>query len=256
MKTRTIKCQFKNSRGLTLDARLDLPAALDTHEVRHYITFSHCFTCSKETITTFRLSRMLAEAGYGVLRFDFTGLGDSEGEFSSSTFSTTRDDLNCAIAFLQDNYRPPSFLTGHSMGGTTALSVAADHASVKGVVTVASPSEPDHVLHHFGRALAQLEQGFAASFEVAGQYFEIEPEFIDDVRSYDMKQVLLQLHKPVLAFSIDNDTLVDADNAGEIKRWTGPHAEIIEVTGSDHLLSNREASEYVAGEIVKWIEKI
>ena len=255
MKTRTIKCQFKNSRGLTLDARLDLPASAALDEIEHYTTFSHCFTCSKETITTFRLSRQLAEAGYGVLRFDFTGLGDSEGDFASSTFSTTRDDLQCAIAFLQQEYKSPSFLMGHSMGGTTALSVANEHDSVKAVVTVASPSEPDHVLHHFGRVLTQLEHGFAASFEVAGQYFDIEPGFIEDVRSYDMKQMLSELDKPVLVVNIENDALVDADNADEIKAWTASNVEVVDVKGSDHLLSNRQASEFVAGEIVNWLKK-
>ena len=255
MKTRTIKCQFENSRGHTLDARLDLPAGVDTEDIQHFVTFSHCFTCSKETITTFRLSRQLAEAGYGVLRFDFTGLGDSEGEFASSTFSTTRDDLRCAIAFLQQEYKTPSFLMGHSMGGTTALSLAGEHDSVIGVVTVASPSEPDHVLHHFGQVLTQLEHGFAASFEVAGQYFDIEPGFIEDVRGYDMKQVLSELDKPVLVVNIENDALVDADNAEEIKAWTASDVEVVDVTGSDHLLSNRQASEFVAGKIVEWIKK-
>ena len=112
------------------------------------------------------------------------------------------------------------------------------------------------MLHHFGRVLTQLEHGFAASFEVAGQYFDIEPGFIDDVRAYDMRQVLSNLHKPVLVFNIENDALVDADNADEIRSWTAADVDVIDVKGSDHLLSNREASEFVAGEIVNWIESV
>lgn len=254
MKTRTIKCNARNSRGLLLDARLDLPAGTEPQEIEHFITFSHCFTCTKETITTYRLSRLLAEAGYGVLRFDFTGLGGSEGDFASSTFSTSRDDLACMIAYLADHYHAPSYLMGHSLGGTTALSIAHDYAHVKGVVTVASPSEPDHVLHHFGTVLSQLEHGHAASFEVAGQYYDIEPGFIDDVRSCDMKQVLAALDVPVLAVAIENDALVDLDNAEQIKQWSASEVEILKVTGSDHLLSNREAPAFVAGEITRWLK--
>ncbi|GMR00806.1 MAG: hypothetical protein BMS9Abin19_0145 [Gammaproteobacteria bacterium] len=112
MKTKTIKCNFENSRGYKLDARLDVPADIDINEITDFVIFCHCFTCSKETITTFRLGRLLAENGYGVLRFDFTGLGNSEGDFSSSTFSTTQDDLKSAISFLDNNYRAPSFLMG------------------------------------------------------------------------------------------------------------------------------------------------
>jgi len=188
MKTTTIKCSFKNSQGQLLDARLDMPA--DGDEIKAFIIFCHCFTCTKETITTFRLSRLLAEAGYGVLRFDFSGLGNSEGNFSATTFSSTRNDLNSAIDFLNKNYRSPTFLMGHSLGGTTALSIAQDNEEIKGVVTVASPSEPEHVLHHFGHALTLLEQDIPASFEVAGQFYDIEPGFIHDVRHFDMPSCL------------------------------------------------------------------
>ena len=253
MKTKSIKCNFKNSRGHTLDARLEIPADSETTE---FIVFCHCFTCSKETITTFRLSRLLAENGYGVLRFDFTGLGNSEGDFSSSTFSTTQDDLNSAIEFLGENYHTPSFLMGHSLGGTTALSIAQQHHFVKGVVTVASPSEPDHVLHHFGHALTLLEQDIAASFEVAGQYFDIEPGFVADVRDIGMQSLLSKLDKPVLIFNIENDALVDESNAKEIQQWVKGDVTLIDVTGSDHLLSDRKVVAGVAEDIVEWVRRI
>ncbi len=221
-----------------------------------FIIFCHCFTCSKETITTFRLSRLLAEKGYRVLRFDFTGLGNSEGDFSSSTFSTTQDDLRSAISFLKKNYQHPAYLMGHSLGGTTALSIAQDYDFVKGVVTVASPSEPGHVLHHFGHTLTLLEQGIPASFEVAGQYFDIEPGFVDDVCNIEMHSCLAQLEKPVLVFNIDNDALVDENNADEIQQWVKGDVTLIDVTGTDHLLTNKEAVEMVAGDIVKWIRNL
>lgn len=254
MKTKSIKCSFDNSHGHTLDGRLDLP--IDTDSIKAFIIFCHCFTCSKETITTFRLSRLLAENGYAVLRFDFSGLGNSEGEFSVTTFSTTQDDLNAAIDFLKKNYRAPSYLMGHSLGGTTALSIAQRHKEIKGVVTVASPSKPKHVLHHFGHALTLLEQNIPASFEVAGQYYDIQPEFVDDVRSVDMKKVLSELTKPVLIFNIENDALVDENNAKEIQQWVNGNVTLVDVTGSNHLLTNKEAVELVVKDIIEWIKSI
>ncbi|MBE9559522.1 MAG: alpha/beta fold hydrolase [Proteobacteria bacterium] len=269
MKTRTVKCSFRNSRGYTLDARLDLPSHYDTliapgsdtgndedNNISAFVIFCHCFTCSKETITTFRLSRLLAEKGYGILRFDFTGLGKSEGDFASTTFSTTQDDLRCAIRFLSEDYQAPAFLMGHSLGGTTALSIANDYDFIRGVVTVASPSEPNHVLHHFGHALTLLEQGIPASFNVAGTYFDIEPEFIEDVRTFEMQTVLSSLDKPVLIFNIENDALVDEDNALEIQRWVKGEASLIDITASDHLLSGRDKTEIVARDIIRWIEEV
>ncbi len=255
MKTRSIKCNFKNSRGNSLDARLDMPVDIDDTDIDTFIIFCHCFTCTKETITTFRLSRLLAEYGYAVLRFDFTGLGNSEGEFSSTTFSTTRDDLQSAINFLEKNYQPPAFLMGHSLGGTTTLSVAQDYDYIKGVVTVASPSEPDHVLHHFGHALTLLEQNIAASFEVAGQYYDIEPGFVKDVRNIDMQSCLSVLEKPVLIFNIENDALVNESNAKEIQQWVKGETTLINLKNTDHLLSDRQSSSQVAQQIINWLEK-
>lgn len=254
MKTKTIKCNFNNSRGNNLDARLDLPVDIDKTDIDTFIIFCHCFTCTKETITTFRLSRLLAEKGYAVLRFDFTGLGNSEGDFSTSTFSTTQDDLRCAIEYLIDNYRKPAFLMGHSMGGTTALSVAQEYENIKGVVTVASPSEPDHVLHHFGHALTLLEQNIPASFEVAGQYYDIEPGFIEDVRNIDMRTCLSSLEKPVLIFNIENDTLVDEINAKEIQQWVKGETTLIDLKNTDHLLSDRKTSTDVTQQITDWLD--
>lgn len=254
MKTKTIKCNFKNSPGETLEARLDLPAGIALSEITDFIIFCHCFTCSKETITTFRLSRLLAENGYAVLRFDFTGLGNSAGDFSSTTFSSTQDDLKNAIDFLENNYRAPAFLMGHSLGGTTALSVAQDYDFIKGVVTVASPSDPEHVLHHFGHALTLLEQGINASFKVAGQYYDIRPEFVEDVRKANTQSILSALEKPVLVFTVEDDALVSEKNAREIQQWVKAKVELVTLKNTDHLLSDRQTSAAVAQRIIEWLK--
>ena len=255
MKTKSIKCNFKNSRGHVLDARLDMPADIGTESIKAFIIFCHCFTCSKETITTFRLSRLLAENGYAVLRFDFTGLGNSGGDFSETTFTGTQDDLISAINFLIDNYQAPQFLIGHSLGGTTALAVAQGYDSIKGIVTVASPSEPEHVLHHFGHALTLLEQNISASFKVAGQFFDIDPEFVEDVRAADMQSRLSELEKPVLIINIEDDALVKESNAEEIQQWVKGETELSTLKNTDHLLSDRQASADAAQKIIDWLQR-
>lgn len=252
MKTQTIKTGFQGGSGSFLDARLELPDGTP----KAYAVASHCFTCTKDTITVFRVSRRLAEQGIAVLRFDFTGLGGSEGDFAQTNFTSDVNDVLAAVNFLRDNYAAPSLLIGHSLGGTAMLEAAISIDSVRAVVTIASPSQPDHVLHHFGHALTMLEQGLASSIEVAGRHYDIEPQFIQDLRQYDMQQRLALLKKPVLIFKVINDALVDGDNADEISAWTGGHSRIITLKQADHLLSNRDDAVFVADEIVSWFEKL
>jgi len=249
-KTRTIKTSFIGSGKHKLDARLEMPA----DKAKAFAVFCHCFTCTKDTITTFRISRALAQRGYAVLRFDFAGLGASEGVFSQTNFSSNVEDVMSAIDFLRQEYEAPTFLAGHSLGGTAVLEAAMHTIEVDAVVTVASPSQPDHVLHHFGETLTQLEQGQAGSIEVAGQHYDIKPQFIKDLREYDMKHSLKELNKPVLIFNIKHDALVNENNAEELEQWIGGETKLVNVENSDHLLSNKQDSEFVADEIVKWFK--
>jgi pimeloyl-ACP methyl ester carboxylesterase len=249
-KTRTIKVAFPGGSGHTLDARLELPV----HEPKACAVFCHCFTCTKETLAAFRVSRYLALHGYGVLRFDFTGLGGSGGNFAHTGFSTNVADIRAAINWLEKNYQAPALLLGHSLGGTAALEAAIHAACVRAVVTIASPSQPDHVLHHFGQALQLLERGLPAHIEVAGRHFDIEPHFIEDLRAFDMKQRLAALHKPALIFRVTHDTLVDNDNADEIHRWLAGRSRIIDLEKADHLLSDRRDAQLIADAITTWFE--
>ena len=221
-----------------------------------YAVASHCFTCTKDTITVFRISRLLAESGIAVLRFDFTGLGNSEGDFAQSNFTTDVADIYAAAEFLRDNFAAPSLLIGHSLGGTAMLEAAMQIEQVKAVVTIASPSQPDHVLHHFGHALTMLEQGIASSIEVAGRHYDIEPQFLEDLRQYDMQQRLTMLEKPVLIFKVLNDALVDSENADEISAWTAGPSRIVTLDKADHLLSNKDDAAFVADEIATWFENL
>jgi len=252
LKTQTLKAGFISGDGYSLDARLELPMGTP----RAYAVASHCFTCTKDTITVFRISRLLAEHGIAVLRFDFTGLGSSQGDFAQTNFTTTVADVHAAVAFLCDNYTAPSLLIGHSLGGTTMLEAAMQIDSVKAAVTIASPSQPDHILHHFGHALTLLEQGIASSIDVAGQHYDIEPQFIDDLHQYDMQQRLASLDKPVLIFRVTHDTLVDSENADEISAWTTGPSRIVTLDKADHLLSNKEDARFVADEIATWFDNL
>jgi len=186
------------------------------------------------------------------LRFDFTGVADSEGEFSQTGFSSNVADVLDAIDYLRVNYQAPSLLLGHSLGGTAILEAAIQTEEVKAVATIASPSQPDHVLHHFGHALTLLEQGIASSIEVAGQSYDIEPDFIDNLRSYDMQQRLTELNKPALIFNVVNDALVNEKNAEQLQTWIKGESEVINLENSDHLLSKKQDTDFVAKEIEKW----
>jgi esterase/lipase len=252
LKTQTVKTEFTGGAGHMLDARLELPSATPAA----YAIVCHCFTCTKDTITVFRVSRMLAELGIAVLRFDFTGLGNSKGDFAQTNFTTDVADVLAAVKFLRDNYEAPSLLVGHSLGGTAMLEAARHIEDIKAVVTIASPSQPDHVLHHFGHALTMLEQGISASIEVAGRHYDIEPQFLEDLHQYDMQQRLTSLHKPVLIFKIMNDALVDSENANEISAWTGGPSRIVTLDKADHLLSNKEEARLVADEISEWFKNL
>ena len=255
MKTRTIKCNFENSRGLTLDARLDLPAHYEEGDALTFIVYCHCFTCSKETITSHRISRMLAERGFGVLRFDFSGLGGSEGEFATTTFQSMRDDLSSAINFLKNNYHAPHYLVGHSFGGTTALAIAQATGCIDGVVTIASPFQPAHVLHHLDySSIGLLEKDMPSSFEVAGQLFDIDPEFVHDVRAHDMKTRLAELGKPVLIINIENDDVVEEENSRQIQKYIMGESVLVDINDSDHMLTDKASSEKVADLIREWIK--
>ncbi|HHJ35062.1 MAG TPA: alpha/beta hydrolase [Gammaproteobacteria bacterium] len=250
IKTRSIKITFAGSNGNRLDARLELPVG----KIRDFIIFSHCFTCTKDILTAYRSSRILAKQGYAVLRFDFSGLGDSEGDFAECNFSTTVEDLHAAINFLAVHYEEPAILMGHSLGGTSSLAAAIDAPAIRKVITIASPSQPEHVLHHFEQALTLLEQGIPASFEVAGKFYDINPQFVDDVRRWDMQQKLTKLDKPVLIFNVKNDALVSEDNASEIERWVKGETLLIDLDDTDHLLSDRKAHAYAISRAVDWLE--
>lgn len=247
----TLRVTFPGHDKLMLDGRLELPdQAPSCHAV-----FAHCFTCSKDLLSTFRISKQLAARGIATLRFDFAGLGTSEGDFADTSFSTQIQDLLAACDFLSQQHQPPSLLIGHSLGGTAALAAAGQYESVRAVATIAAPGQPQHVLHHFGEALAALQAGRDASIEVAGVRYTVRPQFVQDVQGHDMQKTLATLHKPVLIFHVDGDTIVGPHNAEQIQQWCAGETRLYPLRGTDHVLSDRQSASVVSNAIADFAEQ-
>lgn len=246
----TLRLNFPGHNNIALAARLELP----TSTPKYYAIFCHCFTCTKDILVAYRISKQLAQFGIATLRFDFAGLGESEGEFAETNFSTGVEDLLAAAEYLKQAYQAPQLLIGHSLGGTTALACAQQIASVQAVVTIASPSQPAHVLHHFGDALTELTAGKASSIMVAGHRYAVNPQLLDDIQQYDMQARLAELDKPVLIFRVTDDAIIEPENAEQIQAWTHAVSELVELANSDHLLSDKATVKSVAEKISAFIQ--
>ena len=235
----SIKARFPGGSGHMLDGRLEMP---DTPP-KAYAICCHCFTCNKDTLTSYRISKAMAKKGYATLRFDFTGLGGSEGIFSQTGFSSNVADVLAAIDYLRTHHQAPTLLIGHSLGGTAILEAAIQTEEVKAAVTIASPSQPSHVLHHFDKALAELETGQNSEIIVAGTAYPVKPQFVTDVRNYDLQKRLSDFNKNLLSIRAGKDTLVADKDADEIIKYTTGQHELFDIDNADHLFSNRVDTE-------------
>lgn len=214
--------------------------------------FAHCFTCGSQLRASRMITRALANAGYAVLRFDFTGLGDSDGEFADTDFSSNLDDLEDAAAWLAEHYQAPQLLVGHSLGGAAVLAVAERLASVRAVATLAAPSDPEHVLKQFGSDLEQIEQNGSATVNLAGRPFRIRKDFVDDARQHDLGERLHKLRRALLVMHSPRDQLVGIDNAEAIYRQALHPKSFVSLDDADHLLSRKRDAEYAAQVISAW----
>jgi alpha/beta superfamily hydrolase len=233
-----------------LDARLDLPTG---DEPLDFAIVSHCFTCSKDSLIAFRISRGLAQAGIGALRFDFTGLGNSEGEFADTNFTTMIEDILSAADYMQQHYGTVGTLLGHSMGGTASLIASTRLPLCRSVVTIASPSEPVHVLHHFGPILDRLEADEEANIRVAGVDYPVKPQFVSDLRAYDMKKLFTAYAINLLVIRAGQDTLVNHGDAQEILAYSSGTTTMIDLQSADHLFTDRSDSNAMVEAIISWL---
>ena len=247
---RSEKLTFNNGRGQQLAARLDLPADRFPH---NYAIFAHCFTCSKDFSAARNISRALASEGFGVLRFDFTGLNKSEGDFADTNFSTNVEDLIAAASFLEKEYKAPTLLVGHSLGGAAVLFAGSEIASVKAVTTIGAPSNPAHVQKQLGSALEVIKEEGVADVTLAGRPFTFKKQFIDDLESLSCANAAHKLRdEALLIFHSPQDSTVSIKNAEEIYLAAHHPKSFITLDGSEHLLIDKKSASYVGQVIAGW----
>jgi putative redox protein len=231
-----------------LAASLDLPEG----EPSAFALLAHCFTCGKDVLAAKRIAEGLTKRGIGVLRFDFTGIGASEGEFANSNFSSNIADLVQAADYLRKSYKAPAILIGHSLGGAAILAAAAQIPEAKAVATIAAPSDPGHVTHLFKDRLADIAKDGEVEVSLAGRPFRIQRQFLDDVTSHRLLDHVASLHKALLIFHSPTDDTVGIDNATHIFVAAKHPKSFVSLQGADHLLSKKQDALYVADMIAAW----
>jgi pimeloyl-ACP methyl ester carboxylesterase len=243
--------RFPGAGGLQLAAHLDCPASVP----RAYALFAHCFTCSKDSLAAFRVSRELAAQGIAVLRFDFTGLGDSSGDFAASNFTSNIADLIAAADFLREKFSAPRILIGHSLGGTAILAAAPRIPEAAAVVTIGAPCQPSHVLSLLGSARVEIEARGEAEVPLAGRNIRIRRQFLDDLAGHDVRESIPELRKALLVFHSPIDMTVDIGNAAQIFGAARHPKSFVSLDGADHLLTRKADSAFVAAVLSSWASR-
>jgi putative redox protein len=242
---------FKNENGETLSGKLELPAS----KPRAYAIYAHCFTCSKNILAATRVSKTLSALGIAVLRFDFTGLGNSEGDFANTNFSSNVQDLKAAYNAISEQFEQPQIMIGHSLGGAAVLKVAPTLDSIKAVVTIGAPSSVDHVTHLFDEKKDEIEKDGIAKVNLAGREFTIKKQFIDDLNEQDILTNLKSSKKAYLIMHSPIDDTVSVDHAAKIYGALKHPKSYISLDQADHLLMNPKDAEYAARTISTWVER-
>lgn len=249
---RSQKIEFSNNNGYKLSARLEFP--IDSHPVA-YAIFAHVFTGSKNLNATRHISRALTLNGIAVLRFDFTGLGQSEGDFADTTFTSNVEDLLAAARFLEEHYMAPRILVGHSLGGAAVIFAAKHLESVKAVATIGAPSEPEHVSHLLSESLEEIEKHGKAKVSIDGREFTIKKDFLDDLRQKNMFGILKRLRKALLVLHSPQDSVVEIDNAAEIYKAAHHPKSFVTLDGANHMLTNKDDAFYAGTVISSWVKR-
>lgn len=250
---KTTKLNFQNSKGETLSARLEMPVDTKPH---NFALFAHCFTCNKNLNAVRNIAKSLTQEGIAVLRFDFTGLGESEGDFADTNFSSNVADLVCAADYLRDYYKAPSILIGHSLGGAAVLVAKHQLPSVKAVATIGSPYHPAHVSHLLESGKEEIEKNGIARVSIGGRPFHVKKQFLEELDSLSSNhQIINSLDAALLVAHSPQDTIVGIDNATQIYKAAQHPRSFISLDGADHLLSKKEDSLYVGEAIAVWAKR-
>lgn len=239
---------FTGALGDTLAARLDRSEGSGNV----FALFAHCFTCSKNLKAVGHITKSLAERGISTLRFDFTGLGQSDGEFANTNFSSNIEDLVAAAEYMESKLEAPSLLIGHSLGGAAVLHAAHELDSVKAVATIGAPSDPTHVKENFAMNLDEIEETGEAEVTLAGRSFKIKKQFLDDLESAGIKDKIRSLDKALLIMHAPLDKTVNIDNAAKLYSGAKHPKSFVSLHRADHLLTDPEFSRYAGNLIAQW----
>jgi len=243
------KVTFKNNEGLELKGRLELPLHQKPH---NFVLFAHCFTCNKNLSAVRNISRALISKGFGVLRFDFTGLGESSGDFENTNFSGNVSDVIEASNYLKENYSAPTLLIGHSLGGAAAVFAANELENIKAVATIGAPSDPNHVKNLLKSSLDEIKTNGKAVVNLSGRDFTIKKQFLDDLKTKSLPEIAKNLNKALLILHSPQDMTVEIKNAEELYIAAKHPKSFVSLDGADHLLMQKEDSIYVGDLIAAW----
>jgi putative redox protein len=246
-----VRLRIPGSHHASLGAELDLP---DNGIPRAYAIFAHCFTCSRNLKSFHVISEILANHGIGILRFDFTGIGDSKGDFSDTNFASDVDDIVAIAEYMAANYKPVTILIGHSMGGTASLIAAGRIPSIHACVTLSAPADPGHVARHFIGKRPEVNKNGSAEISLGGNRFTIGSKFFEDLAYKEDGSELSAYQKPLLIYQSHADEMLSHDHALRIFRHCGFPSSLTSHSEADHLLSKREHAEYVAHIVADWLD--
>ena len=249
---KSTKLKIQNRKGVSLNAQLDLPAS---QKPNYYAIFAHCFTCSSSLSAVRHISRALTQDGFAVLRFDFTGLGRSEGEFEDSHFSANVEDLLDVHSYMSQHYDAPSLLVGHSLGGAAVLVAASKIASVKAVATVGVPATVSHVTRLFSHQVEDIKDKGKVEVNIGGRPFVINEDFISEFKKTDLPEIIKGLRKPLLILHSPFDKIVGIENAEQLYKNAHHPKSFVTLDNADHLLTDDNDSSYVGDIIGTWAKR-
>mgnify|MGYP003624151190 CR=1 FL=1 len=252
MTMKSTKLKIKNRKGLILNAHIELPA---NQKPNYYAIFAHCFTCSSSLSAVRNVSRALTQQGFAVVRFDFTGLGRSEGEFADSHFSANVEDLLDVHAYITESYKAPSLLVGHSLGGAAVLVAASKIKAVKAVATVGAPSSVGHVKHLFSHQIEDGKDKGNVEVNIGGRPFVINKDFVEEFDKTDLPEIVKNLRKPLLIMHSPFDKIVGVENAEQLYKNAHHPKSFVTLDDADHLLTNEKDSQYVGEMIGTWAKR-
>ena len=246
------KVNFLNGHGQQLSGRLELP---ETQTPHNFALFAHCFTCNKNLSAVKNISRALTSKGFGILRFDFTGLGESDGDFADTNFSGNVEDLVSAAKYLEAEHMAPTLIIGHSLGGAASIFAANEIDSIKAVATIGAPSNPKHVQHLLHSSIDEIKNNGLAVVNLSGRDFTIKKQFIDDLETKSLPEVAKNLRKALLVMHSPQDHTVGVKNAEEIYISAHHPKSFVSLDGADHLLSDKHDSSYAGDVIAGWAKR-